>query len=67
MDLDSQEKQQVYGVLTFPDGFKSTTKYPVIIAVAGSNGWSDHHHDYLSIYRKMGLQLLNYVVFKVEV
>jgi len=54
-DLDSQEKQQVYGVLTFPDGYKSTTKYPVIIAVAGSNGWSDHHHDYLSIYRKNGI------------
>ena len=54
-DLDNQEKQQVYGVLTLPDGFKSTTQYPVIIAVAGSNGWSDHHHDYLNIYRKNGI------------
>ena len=54
-DLDSQEKQDVFGILRMPTKFKKTQKYPLIIAVAGSNGWSDHHYDYLQMYRENGI------------
>ena len=36
-DLDSQEKQQVFGQLTIPiDSLNPDRKYPLIIGVAGS-------------------------------
>lgn len=43
--------QNVYGVLRTPKRFDKSYKYPVVIAVAGSNGWSDHHFEYLELYR----------------
>ena len=48
-DLDNQESQEVYGILTFPDKvIKENKEYPLIIGVAGSNGWGNHHYEYLS-------------------
>ena len=38
-----------------PEEFSPQSRYPLIIAVAGSNGWSDHHHEYLSMYRSHGI------------
>jgi len=55
-DLDNQESQEVHGILTFPDKVvKENKKYPLIIGVAGSNGWGSHHYEYLSMYREMGI------------
>ena len=46
LDLENQEKQEVYGQLTLPvDSLNPTTKYPLIIGVAGSLGWKKHHFD----------------------
>jgi len=50
-NLDNQELQNVYGVLRMPKNFDNKNQYPVVIAVAGSNGWSDHHYEYLEMYR----------------
>ena len=52
--LDDQEIQKVYGVLTFPEN-SSKEKYPLIIGVAGSLGWREHNHDFLQMYRDMGI------------
>ena len=30
-DLDNQEKQSVFGILSFPDNFDKESKYPIII------------------------------------
>ena len=50
--LSEQEAQEVFGQLKFP---KTTTgpwaKYSLIIGVAGSLGWRDHHYDYLPVQR----------------
>ena len=52
-DLDQVSNQQVYAVLTYPEDKKDS--YPVVIGVAGSLGWSDHHRGYLQRYRDMGV------------
>ena len=52
-DLDKISNQQVYAVITYPEEKKD--RYPVVIGVAGSLGWSDHHRDYLQRYRSMGI------------
>lgn len=40
-DLNNQEKQEVYGILTLPTDSLSNQKYPLIIGVAGSLAWRD--------------------------
>ena len=54
-DLDNQKCQNVYGVLRMPYNFQLDKKYPLIVAVAGSNGWSSHHYQYLQMYRENGI------------
>ena len=54
-NLDNQPPQKIFGVLKMPTRFNEKNKYPVIIAVAGSNGWSDHHYEYLAMYRQNGI------------
>ena len=54
-DLSNQEKQEVFGILKFPDNYLKTQKYPLIIGVAGSLDWGEHHHRYLELYRSMGI------------
>ncbi len=53
-DLENQEAQEVFGILTLPKNFNSNQKYPLIIGVAGSLNWSSHHLEYLKMYNEMG-------------
>ena len=43
--------QQGYGVLTKPDNIGV---FPLIIGVAGSAGWDEHHYGYLERYVQNG-------------
>jgi len=54
-NLEEQEDQLVYGILRMPDNIKKDVGMPLIIAVAGSNGWANHHYEYLELYRKSGI------------
>mgnify|MGYP001288190638 CR=1 FL=1 len=56
-DLDKISNQSVYAILTYPSTQKE--KYPVVIGVAGSLGWSDHHHGYLNRYLDMGIATIS--------
>jgi len=51
-NLDGQKKQKVYGILKTPIG---SGPFPLVIGVAGSLDWSEHHLDYLDMYRSMGI------------
>ena len=62
-DLDSQEKQEVYGILRLPNEFENE-KRPVIIALAGSEGWAEHHYEYLKMYRELGIATFEVYSFK---
>jgi len=64
-DLESQEKQTVFGKLTIPvDSLNPNKKYPLIIGVAGSLGWRKHHLDYMKIYQKEGFATFELNSFK---
>ena len=64
-DLDSQEKQQVFGQLTTPvDSLNPNKKHPLIIGVAGSMGWRKHHLDYLKMYQEQGYATFQLNSFK---
>ena len=54
-DLSNQEKQEVFGILKFPNNYSKDKKFPLIIGVAGSLDWGQHHHRYLELYRSMGI------------
>ena len=56
-NLDNVSNQEVYGVLTYPDIKKD--KYPLVIGIAGSLGWSNHHYGYLDRYLDMGIATLS--------
>ena len=53
--------QQVYGILTKPD---SIGVFPLIIGVAGSAGWGDHHYGYLERYVQNGFAVFSLHSFK---
>ena len=63
-NLDNQESQEVYGILTFPDDYSKEKKYPLIIGVAGSLDWGEHHYKYLEMYRDLGIATLEINSFK---
>ena len=64
-NLDLQEKQNVSGKLKLPvDNENVTKKIPLIIGVAGSLGWADHHFEYLKMYREMGIATFELNSFK---
>ena len=45
-DLENQKEQEVFGKLPFPnDSVDKQEKYPLIIGVAGSLGWREHHYE----------------------
>ncbi|MDP6339762.1 MAG: dienelactone hydrolase family protein [Candidatus Marinimicrobia bacterium] len=52
-DLDNQEFQESYGILRIPDNAEPK-KLPLVVGVAGSKNWADHHLEYLAMYREMG-------------
>ena len=53
--------QQVYGVLTKPD---REGVFPLVIGVAGSAGWGDHHYGYLERYVQNGFAVFSLHSFK---
>ena len=53
-DLEDQETQEVFGVLRLPE-VASDEKLPVVLGVAGSLGWQEHHLDNLEQYREQGM------------
>lgn len=61
--LNEQEEQEVFGYLSFPKEYKKDI-YPLIIGVAGSLGWSEHHYEYLQMYREMGIATFELKSFK---
>ena len=64
-DLTRQEKQTVFGQLTLPvDSLQADKKYPLIIGVAGSLGWRQHHLDYLKMYQEQGFATFELNSFK---
>ena len=64
MNINNLEKHEVHGFLTLPDNIQDNQKVPLIIGVAGSKGWSDHHLDYLENYRKLGIATFQLRSFK---
>ena len=63
-NLNNQESQQVFGILTFPDNYSKDKKYPLIMGVAGSLDWGEHHYKYLEMYRKLGIATFELHSFK---
>lgn len=63
-NLENQESQDVYGILRFPDNYDPNKKYPLIIGVAGSLDWSNHHYEYLDMYRNLGIATFELNSFK---
>ena len=52
--LPKQTPQRVFGNLTMPYLKSKSTKVPLVIAVAGSRGWKEHHFEYLEMFQNMG-------------
>ena len=64
-DLDKQAGQDVFGKLSLPnDTLYSDKKFPLIIGVAGSLGWRDHHYEYMQMYRESGFATFELNSFK---
>ena len=64
-DLENQQEQEVFGKLTFPhDSFDKQEKYPLIIGVAGSLGWREHHYEYMRMYQESGFATFELNSFK---
>ena len=53
--LDDEKKQTVEGVLKYPQG---NGPFPIVVGLAGSNNWSEHHLDYMELYRDAGIATL---------
>ena len=65
LDLENQQKQEVYGQLTLPiNSLNPTKKFALIIGVAGSLGWKKHHLDYMEMYQKEGFATFELNSFK---
>ena len=64
-NLDNQTEQEVYGKLTLPkDSINSDKKYPLVIGVAGSLGWREHHYEYMKMYQQSGFATFELNSFK---
>ena len=51
-NLENLDKTEVSGLLKLPNG---EGPFPLIIGVAGSLDWGEHHLEYLEMYRSMGI------------
>ena len=51
-NLENLDKTEVSGLLKLPKG---EGPFPLIIGVAGSLDWGEHHLEYLDMYRSMGI------------
>ena len=64
-ELENQQEQEVFGKLTFPiDSFDKKESYPLIIGVAGSFGWREHHYEYMRMYQENGFATFELNSFK---
>ena len=64
-NLENQTEQEVYGKLTIPkDSINSNKKYPLVIGVAGSLGWREHHYEYMKMYQQSGFATFELNSFK---
>ncbi len=64
-DLKNQENQEVFGNLFIPfDSLNPEKKYPLILGVAGSLGWKNHHYEYLKMYQDLGFATFELNSFK---
>ena len=61
--LKDQEKIKVFGKLTLPLK-DNVEKLPLIIGVAGSLGWREHHYDYLKMFQNEGYATFELNSFK---
>ena len=61
--LEDQEKIKVFGKLTLPSKY-NIEKLPLIIGVAGSLGWREHHYDYLKMFQDEGYATFELNSFK---
>ena len=52
-NIENLETQVVSGILTIPDNVNDNI--PLVIGVAGSDGWGEHHFEYLKMYQDMGI------------
>ena len=59
--MDEISNQKVFGILTKPDNIGV---FPIIIGVAGSAGWAEHHYGYLERYLEMGFAVFSLHSFK---
>ena len=61
----NQKEQEVYGKLTLPkESIISDKKYPLVIGVAGSLGWREHHYEYMKMYQQSGFATFELNSFK---
>ena len=51
-NLDGLRTQEIYGILKTPNG---DGPFPLVIGVAGSLDWAEHHLEYMEMYRSMGI------------
>ena len=59
------KSQEVFGNLVIPkDSLNPNKKYPLIIGVAGSLGWAEHHYEYLKMYQDLGYATFELNSFK---
>ena len=59
--LNTQEDQEVFGILHFPDNYDVTKPYPTIVAVHGSSNWREHHLKYIEQMRQA-----DFIVFAIH-
>jgi len=52
LDIEKLDTQKVKGLLQIPES-DDKNKFPLVIGVAGSIGWGEHHLEYLKMYREM--------------
>jgi len=64
-NLENQTEQEVYGKLTLPkDPINTNKKFPLVIGVAGSLGWREHHYEYMKMYQQSGFATFELNSFK---
>ena len=51
-NLENLEENEVSGILKLPEG---EGPFPLVLGVAGSLDWGEHHLEYMEMYRKMGI------------
>ncbi|MBI44989.1 MAG: hypothetical protein CMG66_02345 [Candidatus Marinimicrobia bacterium] len=61
-NIENLDTQTVSGILTIPENVSDNI--PLVIGVAGSSGWGEHHFEYLKMYQDMGIATFQLQSFK---